>query len=46
LRYIIRNNSFEDERYARGISPASAVDGGHTEDVLRELGYGDDGRKV
>ena len=28
LRYIIRNNSFEDERYARGVSLASTIDGG------------------
>ncbi len=28
LRYIIRNNSIEDERYARGVSLIFAVDGG------------------
>lgn len=28
LRYIIRNNSFEDERYTRGVPSPAAVDGG------------------
>ena len=28
LRYIIRNNSIEDERYARGVSLIFAVDRG------------------
>ena len=35
----------EDERHACGISPPAAVDGEHTEEVLRELGYGKEERK-